>query len=716
MAVNYEDIINKYKATGIVIDEEKVKKAISFAIKYHGMQQRESGDLYYHHPLEVALILAEMKLDTDSVVTGILHDTIEDTDLTLEEIERNFGKEVAKLVDGVTKLAKIKFQEANARQAENFRKLLIAMSNDIRVLLVKLADRLHNMRTIDFVKNPEKRKRIAVETIEIYAPLSERIGIQQLKVELQDICFRILYPDIRQSIIRRFEAIEAGQDKLIPQIIRELEETLSDRNMEASVSGRRKTPYSTWMKMKQKNITIDQLFDIIAFRIIVKDVEDCYRALGIIHTKYKMIPNNFQDFISMPKNNGYQSLHTVVIGPSQKKIEIQIRTQEMHDIAELGVAAHWRYKQGHADVIDGNKYSWIRDLLALLEQNSNSEEFLQNTKMSMYYNQVFCFTPKGKLISLPRGATPIDFAYMLHTNIGNLCVGAKVNGRVVPLKTHLINGDQVEIITAKTVTVSPTWEKFVVTGKARGEIRKAIQNQHQEQYIKLGKTIISKAFSAEGINNHDKALEAACKFFNKTVDELFLAVGEGVITREEVIKNTKPQKSKLSSTLSLLKFARKKNVAEYKEDHAIPIKGLIPGMSINFAKCCCPLPGDKITGVVHAGSGISVHTFDCEMLNNFSSKPERILELTWDSKKSNIPCVCRIKVLLLNKLGSLATLAQDIARDEGNIINFKIISRNTDYFEIIFDVEVKAIEHCELIIDTLRTRDIIQYVEQINTG
>ena len=713
MHLDHKKIVEKYKSYNIVVDEAKIKKAIEFAVKYHGMQQRESGAPYYSHPLEVAEIIAEMRLDTDSIVTAILHDTIEDTDLTLEEIEQNFGKDVAKLVDGVTKLTKIKFHEDNARQAENFRKLLIALSDDIRVLLIKLADRLHNMRTIDFISNQEKKKRIALETLELYAPLAERIGMQQIKTELQDICFGILNPDIRESIVLRFKTIEreSGQDKLIPQIIDELQKTLEGQGLKAEVSGRRKTPYSTWMKMKQKNISIDQLSDIIAFRILVDNVENCYRALGIIHTSYKMVPDTFQDFISTPKNNGYQSLHTVIIGPLLQKVEIQIRTYKMHDIAELGVAAHWRYKQGQDESVDTTQYVWIRELLSILEQNNDPETFLQNTKLAMYYDQVFCFTPKGELIALPKGATTVDFAYMVHSDIGNKCVGAKVNGKIVPLKTQLVNGDQVEIITSKHSTVSLSWEKFVVTGKAKGEIQKVIQKQLKGQHIKLGKTIISKVLKANKIEEENKAIEAACKFFSKTPDELFFAVGEGTITREEVVKLVIPKKSRLSSTLSLLKFAKKSSFRS-EDENVIPIKGLIPGMAMHYAKCCHPLPGDKIVGIVHTGSGITIHTSDCEMLNNFASMPEKILDLTWDNNKSNIPFISRIKVLLLNEPESLAILAGEIAKNGGNITNFKILSRNSNYFELIFDIEVKSLAHIEVIINALRIKEVIQYADR----
>ncbi len=709
--MDHQEVIDKYKSYGVKLDEVVVRKAIDFAVKYHGSQKRASGEPYYYHPLQVAEIIAQMRLDSDSIVTAILHDTIEDTDLTIECIEKNFSKDIAKLVDGVTKLTKIEFKADNVRQAENFRKLLLAMSDDIRVLLIKLADRLHNMRTIDFISKPEKRERIALETMEIYAPLAERIGVQQIKGELQDICFRVLHPEVRKSILNRFDSIESGKENFVDQIVQQIKNTISTNGMEADVSGRRKTPYSTWMKMKQKDIGLDQLSDIVAFRVIVNSVEDCYRALGIIHSAYKMVPDNFQDFISTPKNNGYQSLHTVVIGPLMQKIEIQIRTKEMHEIAELGVAAHWRYKQGHVDHADGKKYTWIRELLAILDQDAAPDEFIQNTKLAMYYDQVFCFTPKGKLIALPNGATTVDFAYMVHSDIGNSCVGAKVNGRIVPLRTQLVNGDQVEIITSKNQTASPSWEKFVVTGKARAEIKKTIRAQQYDQYVKLGHNIISKAFKVASIENEVKALEVATKFFDKTKNDLFFAIGEGTITREEVVKQVQPKKSRLSSTFSLLKFGRKRS-PEDKQDNSVPIKGLISGMVMHYAKCCHPLPGDKIVGVIHTGSGVTIHTSDCEMLNNFAGMPERIIDLTWDSNTSNIPFVCRITLILLNESASLSVISTEIARDGGNITNFKITSRNPDYFEMNFDIEVNSVEHLEKIINSLRTKRVVQNVQR----
>ena len=575
MVVDHQKVFDRYKSYGVKLDEAMVHKAIEFAVKYHGSQKRDSGAPYYYHWLQVAEIIAEMRLDSDSVVTAILHNTIEDTDLTLQEIEQYFSLEIAKLVDGVTKLTKVEFKPDNVRQAENFRKLLLAMSNDIRVLLVKLADRLHNMRTIDFISKPEKRERIALETMEIYAPLAERIGIQKIKVELQDICFRVLNPEVRESILNGFKNIESGKENVVKRIVAEIKKTLGADGTRAEVYGRRKTPYSTWMKMKQKDIGLDQLSDIVAFRVVVETIEDCYRVLGIVHNAYKMVPDNFQDFISTPKGNGYKSLHTVVFGPLMQKIEIQIRTQEMHEIAELGVAAHWRYKQGHEDMADGRQYSWIRELLSILEQDSAPKEFLQNTKLAMYYDQVFCFTPNSKLVALPKGATTVDFAYMVHSDIGNSCVGAKINGCIVPLRTQLVNGDQVEIITSKNQSALPSWEKFVVTGKARSEIRKIIRSQQHDQYIKLGRNITSKALKVANISNESKVLDKACKFFKKTLDELLFAIGEGAITREEVIKQVQPQKSRSRSTLSLLKFSRKKQSAVEQQENLILIKGMI---------------------------------------------------------------------------------------------------------------------------------------------
>ncbi|NRB11200.1 MAG: bifunctional (p)ppGpp synthetase/guanosine-3',5'-bis(diphosphate) 3'-pyrophosphohydrolase [Rickettsiaceae bacterium] len=714
--VDYQEIINKYKSYDINFNEELVSKAIEFAVKYHGSQIRESGEPYYNHPIAVGEIIAQMCLDTDSIVTALLHDTIEDTKLTYDDIKEHFGLEVANLVEGVTKLTKIEFIPENVRQAENFRKLLLAMSDDIRVLLVKLADRLHNMRTISFVKSEEKRKRKALETMEIYAPLAERIGIQQIKTELQDICFRVLYPKARESILNRFKNIATDKDHLVEQVVGEIQSKLQENNIKATVYGRRKTPYSTWMKMKQKNVGIDQLSDIIAFRIIVEKVEECYQALGVIHRVYKMVPGNFQDFISIPKSNGYQSLHTVVIGPLLQKIEIQIRTIQMHNIAELGVAAHWRYKQGDPDSSQCSEYAWIRELLSIVEYQNDPEESLKNTKLAMYYNQVFCFTPKGNLVALPKGATVIDFAYMVHTDIGNCCMGAKVNGCEVGIDTKLVNGDQVEILTDKVKTVAPFWENIIVTGKARSEIHKTLQVERRKQYIKLGDNIISKALKNIGITNKDEALVKVCNFLKKDKDSLLLAIGNGSLTREEIVKHVTPKKGRLSSTLSLLNFNRRKKTILQQENDAIPIKGLISGMAMHFAKCCYPLPGDNIVGIINKGDGVNIHTAECDVLNSFKTTPEKIINVTWDSNKANIPFICKIKISLINKPGSLAILTSEIAGDGANVINFKLDSRNQDLFEMTFYIEVLSLVHAKKIINNLRTKEVIHQIERVHNN
>ncbi len=713
MAVSRDGIINALESYDPNCNKALVSKAIDYAIRYHGEQLRESGDPYFQHPLEVAHIITQMHLDTQSVITALLHDTVEDTILTLEDISREFSPEIATLVDGVTKLTKLEFQAEHVRQAENFRKLLIAMSDDIRVLLVKLADRLHNMRTIDFVKSSEKRVRIALETMEIYGPLAERIGMQELKLELQDVAFRILHPDVRDSIIKRLSTINSHGDKMIEDIIHEMQETLNKARLVAKVSGRQKTPYSVWMKMKHKNVGFDQLSDLIAFRVVINtnDNLECYRALGIIHAAYKNIPESFQDFISTPKNNGYQSLHTIVVGPMQKRIEIQIRTTEMHDIAELGVAAHWRYKQHYQS--DGKQYQWIRELLGILEHTSDPEEFLQNTKLAMYYDQVFCFTPMGTIIALPKGATPIDFAYAVHSEVGHHCVGAKVNGRIVPLKTSLDNGDQVEILTSKSQTPSPAWEKMVVTGKARAEIKKFIRSQEVNQYISLGQAILERTLQNEGITNSEESIAKIVKILKKdSADEIYLAVGEGSLSREEIIKHLKQgptTRSRIKSTLSFFGF---KDSKKSSKDSGVPIHGLIPGMAVHFAGCCHPLPGDPIVGVIHTGKGITIHTSDCEMLSNFATTPERLMDLAWDSDASNVPHIARIKVMISNIPGALAVLTGEIAQEGSNITNLRIINRNHDFFEVAVDLEVRDIDHMNGVIKALVAKNEIHSVER----
>jgi GTP pyrophosphokinase len=488
------ELVERVRAYDPKADEDALNRAYVFATKMHGSQKRDSGDPYFSHPVEVAGILTSMRLDCATIVTALLHDTVEDTDATLEQVETLFGTDIARLVDGVTKLTRIELQSDQTKQAENFRKLLLAMSEDIRVLLVKLADRLHNMRTLHFVKDAEKRRRIARETMEIFAPLADRIGMQCLKDELEDLAFAELNPDARASIIARLDFLREEGGAQVPRIADELTRTLAEAGIEARVSGREKKPYSIWRKMQRKNIGFEQLSDIVAFRIVVESVPKCYEALGVVHSAYSMVPGRFKDYISTSKPNGYQSIHTTVIGPENQRIEVQIRTAEMHEFAEFGVAAHWHYKDGAgADGRlarrEGRQYRWVRELLEILDHAAGPEEFLENTKLDLFHDQVFCFTPKGDLIVLPNGATPVDFAYAVHTEVGDTCVGAKINGRMKPLRTVLQNGDQVEIVCSKAQTPSPMWERFVVTGKARSCIRRFIRQQQRAQYVDLGRSM-----------------------------------------------------------------------------------------------------------------------------------------------------------------------------------------------------------------------------------
>ena len=530
------ELVERVKGYDPSTDEKVLNRAYVFAMKAHGSQTRASGDPYFSHPLEVAGILTDYKVDSASIITALLHDTIEDTDTTLKEIRKAFGKEVARLVDGVTKLTRIELQSDQAKQAENFRKFVLAMSEDIRVLLVKLADRLHNMRTLHYIDNPEKRRRIAMETMDIYAPLSERIGIQGMKSELEDLAFQELNPDARKSILKRLEFLRQKGGDIVPRIIKELEKTLADNGIKAAISGREKTPYSVWDKMQHKDVGFEQLSDIMAFRVVVDTVEDCYRALGIAHGAYPVVPDRFKDYISTPKPNGYRSLHTGVFGPERQRIEMQIRTAKMHDVAEHGLAGHWNYKQGTVET-ESPQYRWLRELLDIIEHAAGPEEFLEHTKLEMFKDQVFCFTPRGDLINLPRGATPVDFAYAVHSEVGDHCVGAKINGRMMPLRSELRNGDQIEIVTSKAQTPSPTWERFVVTGKARARVRRFIRLQQRDEYVKLGRAMLDRAFVAEGYEISNKALRQVLKVFKHTkVDDLCADVGAGHHTGREVVE------------------------------------------------------------------------------------------------------------------------------------------------------------------------------------
>ncbi|MCE9508680.1 MAG: bifunctional (p)ppGpp synthetase/guanosine-3',5'-bis(diphosphate) 3'-pyrophosphohydrolase [Alphaproteobacteria bacterium] len=713
------ELIDLIKAYDPDMDEDLVNRAYVYAMKMHGAQTRASGDPYFSHPLEVAGILTEMKMDTASICTALLHDTVEDTSATLEDIKRLFGDEIARLVDGVTKLSKIEFQSAQEKQAENFRKLVLAMSEDIRVLLVKLADRLHNMRTLHHIANPEKQKRIALETTEIYAPLAERIGIHKIKEELEDIAFGVMNPEARESITTRLNYLRAeGGEAVVQRIIGTLKEKIGEAGIKAEIFGREKTRYSIWKKMQRKNISFEQLSDIMAFRIMVPGVQECYHALGVIHGLYPTVPGRFKDYISLPKSNGYRSLHTTVIGPENHRIEVQIRTPEMHEEAELGVAAHWTYKGGtQAGKTDGHQYRWLRELMDIVEHAQKPEEFLENTKLELYQDQVFCFTPNGDLIALPRGATPIDFAYAVHSTLGDTTVGAKVNGRIIPLNTQLVNGDQVEIATSKSQTPSPNWERFVVTGKAKARIRRFIRMQQHEEYMNLGKAMLQKVLKQEGFDYNEKIFNNDfCRKFNAdNLDGLLVGIGSGHIGSREVFYALHPEHrpKEAPQTIQSIMAASEKKTHQKGGASPMPIKGLIPGMALHFARCCHPLPGDRIVGIVMTGKGVTIHTIDCETLESFADTPERWLDIAWeegeDSPESHIG---RLIVTIANTPGALGNLSTVIGKNGGNITNLKIVNRSLDFWDMMIDVYVRDSRHLSDIIAAMRATPEITAVNR----
>ncbi len=701
------ELIDRIKAYDPGADEALLNKAYVYAMRAHGKQFRASGDPYFVHPLEVAAILTDLKMDVPTVVTALLHDTVEDTYVTIEDVTANFGAEIAGLVDGVTKLSQLELFSERTKQAENFRKLMLAMSNDIRVLLVKLADRLHNMRTLHHIEKPEKRRRIAQETLDIYAPLAGRIGMQNMREELEDLAFAELNPEARNSIVTRLARLDAGSGQRIGRIADQIKRKLAENGIEAWVYGRAKRPYSIWRKLQNKQLNFEQLSDIFGFRVIVKTPEDCYRALGLLHQNWRVIPDRFKDFISNPKTNGYRSIHTTVIGPEQQRVEVQIRTQEMHDIAERGVAAHWRYREHVEGEATDNALAWLRDMVDLLERGDSAEEFLEHSRLNMYQDQVFCFTPKGDLISLPRGATPIDFAYQVHTDLGNQTVGAKVNGIHVPLHTPLGNGDQVEIIRQKGSAPSPLWEQFVVTGRARAEIRRYIKNAQRGEHVKFGRKILEKAFADEKQELTEKAIEEVAKKLRlHKAEDVFAEVGRGALRATEVVEAVFPELKNDPK--------RPKQTYSAKANRRISIKGLTEGISYKLGQCCHPLPGDRIVGVVTPEEGVVIHTIDCAELEKAQTQMEDWIDVSWGGHAAEAgPSLARVSVRVKNVPGSLGAVMTVIGNNGGNIFNMKVTDRNALFFEFQVDIEVRDVAHLQNILGALRVNAVVESVDRV---
>ncbi len=714
----YSVLIAKVRAGNPSANMERIDRAFHLALHAHKEQLRNSGEPYIMHPIAVAQILADLNLDTESIVTALLHDTVEDTDISLSDIAAQFGLQTAKLVSGVTKLAKLDYQPDHIKQAENFRKLLIAISEDIRVLLVKLADRVHNMRTLHFVKDPDKRMKKARETMDVYAPLAERIGIHKFKNELQDLAFAELYPDVRQSIINRISFLRQKGVPLVKTIEEKIRNTLAEAEIDAEVYGREKTSFSIWKKMEHKNVTFEQLSDIIAFRILVKDIPACYQALGIIHTKYHTISNEFKDYISTPKGNGYKSLHTLIIGPKQRCIEIQIRTHDMHMVAELGVAAHWSYKQGIKEKIEGSQYHWVKELLNIMDNAASPEEFMEHSKLEMFYDQVFCFTPKGDLIALPRGSTTVDFAFAVHSKIGLSCVGAKVNGRIRPLSSTLENGDQVEIMRAKVPMASKAWESFVVTGKARVEIRRFLRAKQIEESVGLGRAILQKTLRQLKIEVSDETINALMiKMKRKSADELLSAIGHGIIKRDDIVEYLYPKAHAIpkGKSFGLPNFATRKKTAE--NNVPISIIGLTPGITVHFAKCCYPIPGDRIIGLNQENHRLDIHVAGCPSLEEYAHQEKDWVDVSWENNGDNVKiepghCV-HIRVTMTHEIGSLSVVTSAIAKLHANIANLNMHAHTNGFATAIMDIQVRGLNHLNEMLIMLKTLSCVHEAERV---
>ena len=664
-------------------DAGLITAAYDFARRMHEGQLRISGEPYFSHPVGVAILLAEQRLDDATVVTALLHDTVEDTRATCADVQLRFGDEIAQLVDGVTKLNNLELSSVVDAQAENFRKLLMAMSKDLRVLLVKLADRLHNMRTIRFLP-PEKQIRKARETMDIFAPLAGRMGMQWMRDELEDIGFRILNPEARASIIRRFLTLRNESGDVIPKITEDIRTVLAAAGVKAEVFGREKKPYSIWRKMEEKKEGFSRLSDIYGFRIVTASLPDCYTALGAVHQRWAAVPGRFKDYISQPKSNGYRSIHTTVSGRDGKRVEIQIRTREMHAVAETGVAAHWSYRDGERfeNPFAVDPFHWLHSLTEGLEAAGDPNDFLEHVKLEMFTDQVFCFTPKGDVVKLPRGATPIDFAYAIHTRIGNSCVGAKVDGRRVPLWTKLRNGQSVTIIRADGQRPQPSWEDMVITGRAKAAIRRALRDEKRATRIRLGREIARVALARIGKKATDKALEtAANRLAFESGDEVLARLGAAEMTGRDLVATLYPE---------LLREADRPRSRG--ADDPIVI-GLDSRQHARPAGCCNPIPGERIVGITVPGKGVEVHAIDCARLVGYEDEPDRWIDLRWADDSARARHEVRIEVTLANDAGVLGRICTLIGEQRANITDIVFNDRKPDFFRMIVDLEVRDMGH-----------------------
>jgi GTP pyrophosphokinase/guanosine-3',5'-bis(diphosphate) 3'-pyrophosphohydrolase len=698
--IDVEDLIALVRNYNPKTNTDLIRRAYDYGRRMHDGQKRHSGEDYFTHPVAVAAILTEQRLDDATIVTALLHDTIEDTKSTYGEVARQFGEEIAELVDGVTKLTNLQLSSTASRQSENFRKLFMAMSKDLRVILVKLADRLHNMRTIKSLPH-EKQARKARETMDIFAPLAGRMGMQWMREELEDLSFKVLNPEARSSIIRRFIALQRETGDVIHKITADIRAELDKAGIEADVYGRAKKPYSIWRKMQEKQLAFSRLSDIYGFRIICRSDADCYRILGAIHQRWYAVPGRFKDYVSQPKTNGYRSIHTTVSGRDGKQVEVQIRTRQMHEVAEAGVAAHWSYRDGERaqNPFAVDPARWVTTLTERFDAGEDHDEFLENVKLEMYSDQVFCFTPKGDVVQLPKGATPIDFAYAIHTRIGNACVGAKVDGIRVPLWTRLKNGQSVEVITAAGQRPQATWIDIVATGRAKAAIRRSLREENRERFVKLGQELARVAFEHVGKKASDKALRTAAKTLGLADESEVLArLGSAELTAHEVIEAIYPELATQPAD---------------EIDSRRSVVGLAADQSFRRANCCQPVPGERIVGITYRGQGVVVHAIDCPALAEFEEQPQRWVDLHWHSGRHAAVNNVSLNLTIANGAGVLGRICTVIGEQKANISDLTFVDRKPDFYRLILEVDLRDAEHLHQVLKALEAETDVAHVERI---
>jgi len=704
------ELVDMVRAYDPSVDEALLNKAYIFSIKAHGEQMRHSGDPYYAHPIEVAGILAGLHLDVASICTALLHDVLEDTHVTYDELAEEFTPEIAELVRGVTKLGEVELSANASRetaQAENFQKFVLAMSRDVRVLLVKMCDRLHNMRTLQYHPKAESRERIARETMEIYAPLARRVGVDRICSELEDLSFRHLNPSAFESITKRLETWRSDQKVAISEMSIALRDLMQEQDVEARIYGREKRPFAIWRKLQRQGISFDDVADIFAFRIIVEKPSDCYHVLGLLHQNYRCVPARFRDFISVPKPNGYQSLQTTILSPDNRRLELQIRTERMEDVAERGVAAHWAYKNEayaydpeSAKASGGDPLRRIRPLVEMMEQSGDADEFLEHAKLEMFTDQVFTFTPKGDLIALPRGATPLDFAYAVHTKVGDTCIGAVINGREVPLRTRLNNGDIVKIIRGGQPEAQPDWENMVATGKARSALRRLTRTGEADEFKRIGQMLADHAFAREDKDFSESALTDALKRLNfETVDPLYEALGRGNLSIQNFMNAVFPGRE---STKTLDDFVNRDIIDDNTAKLYVKGEGLRAGVSMHLSECCSPIPGDRIVGYQSVGRGVDIHSIDCEVLAGLEDQQDRWLDLGWRRAAAQTASTGRIITTVEHIPGALADVTKIVGEAGGNLTNIKTLKRSPSFFDMVIDIEVSDNRHLIQIVAALR--------------